>query len=132
MLKVGQYIPRFKSEDKSNLLLEASLVEPTSSLSLSEIPFDGPYKTLEFGFAQLLPLSKGLAPVFELVGVLVPLAILGFFEVYYKGMSGATSKRFDANDINSEIEQRESDQNKFALKVLGIALILTGMLNRAE
>lgn len=63
-----------------------------------------------------------------LVGVLVPLAILGFFEVYHKGTTDTTPKQFDANDINSEIEPSQSVQNKFALKVLGIALILTGML----
>lgn len=43
LLKVGQHIPHIKSEDKSNLLLEASEVKSTSSLSLSEIPFDGSY-----------------------------------------------------------------------------------------
>lgn len=38
-----------------------------SKLVLSEIPFDGNWRQLEFGSAQLLPLAKGPAPTFEVL-----------------------------------------------------------------
>lgn len=38
----------------------------SSSLELSEIPFDGDWTPLEYHSAQLLPLSTGKAPVFEI------------------------------------------------------------------
>lgn len=60
---VGQYIPGFKLEDPSELAQEAEITV-SSTLPFNGLPFDGPWKKLDFDMAQLLPISKGSIPKF--------------------------------------------------------------------
>ena len=64
LLKMGQHIPHVPFIPKQtgpNFTISA-----TSCLTLSEIPFDGPWKNLVFGKAQLIPLDPGSIPTFHI------------------------------------------------------------------
>jgi hypothetical protein len=61
LIKTGQYIPQVPGANKPDYMITAS-----SSLSLDVLPFDGPWQTLTFATAQLLPLHPGTVPVFEI------------------------------------------------------------------
>ncbi len=80
LLKSGQYIPHLALDDPADLMQHIHSISPvpgvphqhppgvmmaSSSLHLSEIPFNSEYKPLEFGTAQLLPLPAGKVPRFE-------------------------------------------------------------------
>ena len=60
LLKTGQHIPHVALKGDENFSLAAS-----STLSLSELSFDGPWIPLTFSAAQLVPLRSGRVPVFE-------------------------------------------------------------------
>ena len=60
LLGTGQYIPHIPRTIKSDYEISTS-----SSLSLNELPFNGPWQTLTFSTAQLLPLEQGPVPFFE-------------------------------------------------------------------
>ena len=55
--KTGQSIPHVPFIDPSNVAQEAKIIA-NSELTLKEIPFDGPWISLEYPAAQLLPLAK--------------------------------------------------------------------------
>lgn len=61
LLKAGQYIPYLPVTIEPDYT-----ITPSSSLSLDLLPFDGPWRSLTFGAAQLLPLPRGPVPVFNL------------------------------------------------------------------
>ncbi len=61
LIKTGQYIPQVPDTIKPGYIITAS-----SSLSLDALPFDGPWQTLTYASAQLLPLQPGMVPVFEI------------------------------------------------------------------
>lgn len=60
----GQSIPLVPIDVNGNLAAKAK-VSASSELSLSEIPFDGPWYTLDYSTAQLLPLEPGILYKFE-------------------------------------------------------------------
>ena len=90
LLQSGQHIPHLQWKDELNILQTAHSfkvvkketvvvgknefreapddisLNVSSRLILSEIPFDGDWKPLVYNSAQLLPLSKGETPVFEI------------------------------------------------------------------
>lgn len=67
-----------------------------------------------------------------LVGVLFPLVILAAFEIYYryyvKGTAPTSVQMLADPVITNENIDNSSFQNRFALRVLGIALAFTGLL----
>ena len=54
----GQSIPGIQIEPSWNLAAKAT-IETSSTLTISQIPFDGCWKDMDFSLAQLLPLAKG-------------------------------------------------------------------------
>lgn len=60
----GQSIPFIPIMDGTDISSTAS-VSASSTLSLSEMPFDGTWKSLESGAAQMLPLRKGTKYSFQ-------------------------------------------------------------------
>lgn len=54
--KIGQSIPNTPIQKETNLITEAS-IKASSTLSLSEIPFDGDWFNLSISAAQMLPLK---------------------------------------------------------------------------
>ena len=59
--RVGQYIPQFRLEDKSNLAAQARL-SASSKFCLTALPDDGPLHPLERAYAQMLPVQRGRMP----------------------------------------------------------------------
>ncbi len=57
--KKGQSIPMVALADEENLVNKAN-ARVSSELSLTHLPFDGPWMPLEFSAAQMLPLRKGI------------------------------------------------------------------------
>ena len=60
LIKAGQWIPHIPMKSEMDYSITAS-----SSLSLSEIPFDGDWMPLTYSTAQLLPIKRGPIPTFE-------------------------------------------------------------------
>jgi hypothetical protein len=58
LLQSGQYIPKLKLEFEDGLMGEAD-IQVSSEFELSSLPFDGPWKSVEFSMAQLLPVAPG-------------------------------------------------------------------------
>jgi hypothetical protein len=54
----GQSIPGMPVDAENNLLRHAR-VEASSTHTIKEIPFDGPWLSIEYGAAQMLPLKAG-------------------------------------------------------------------------
>ena len=82
----------------------------------------------KFVSPSLLDISLNRA-IEMLVGVFVPLTILAFFEAYYSVKASNQQTPFASE--KDELITRDPDskiQNKFALKVLGIALLTTSLL----
>src|SRR5690606_41794970 len=52
----GQYLPKVKLKTNRNLAEKASLYV-SSEYTLKRLPFDGPWRKLDFSMAQLLPLQ---------------------------------------------------------------------------
>lgn len=61
LIKVGQYIPKVAFKHAGNLLKDAK-VYASSEYVLQSLPFDGPWISLKFPVAQLVPLSEGTLP----------------------------------------------------------------------
>ncbi|WP_114751121.1 FAD-dependent oxidoreductase [Pleomorphovibrio marinus] len=61
LLAEGHYIPKIGLKDPEELAAKAE-IRVSSTLSLKDLPFDGPWKKLEFQMAQLLPVPKGKVP----------------------------------------------------------------------
>ncbi|MDN5213446.1 FAD-dependent oxidoreductase [Fulvivirgaceae bacterium BMA12] len=66
LLKTGQYIPHLAYHDNEDLLNQHCTILAKDHLVLSEIPFDGELQPLEYNSAQLLPISGGPVPTFEI------------------------------------------------------------------
>ncbi|MEM6700294.1 MAG: FAD-dependent oxidoreductase, partial [Bacteroidota bacterium] len=62
----GQSIPHLKQRDSNNKITSASIIA-NSTLLLSNIPFNGYWKSLQFSTAQLLPLQKDTAYTFKIL-----------------------------------------------------------------
>ena len=62
LLTVGQFIPHRKLQISS--LLQKANIKASSELNLTQLPFDGQWFQLQYGTAQLLPLSLGRVPRF--------------------------------------------------------------------
>lgn len=61
LLKSGQYIPNLKLKDPNEIGQKAN-ISVSSTFSLTELPADGPWKSLEFSTAQLFPAVPGKFP----------------------------------------------------------------------
>ncbi|WP_209329264.1 FAD-dependent oxidoreductase [Lunatimonas salinarum] len=61
LLAEGHYIPNVRYQDDDDLAQQAQL-KVSSTWSLQDLPFDGPWRRLDFDMAQLLPVSAGLMP----------------------------------------------------------------------
>lgn len=61
LIKEGQYLPKVQLNDPQNLTYSAT-ISVSSTYDLKELPFDGPWKSLEFSLAQLLPVPVGKFP----------------------------------------------------------------------
>lgn len=57
LLQSGQYIPKIKLESGTSVLNTAKM-QVSSEFELKSLPFDGPWKSLEFSMAQLLPVAE--------------------------------------------------------------------------
>lgn len=62
---IGQSIPKTFITQKTNLA-DCARIEASSTLQLSQIPFDGPWCKLDFSAAQLLPLEKDVQYTFDI------------------------------------------------------------------
>lgn len=58
LVQSGQYIPKVTFDVNNNLVGDAE-IEVSSEFELLSLPFNGPWKPLEFSMAQLLPVDKG-------------------------------------------------------------------------
>ncbi|MDN3686357.1 FAD-dependent oxidoreductase [Cyclobacterium jeungdonense] len=61
LIRWGQYIPGLALADETDLTQKATITT-SSTYSLIGLPMDGPWKSLEFSMAQLLPLQEGEVP----------------------------------------------------------------------
>ncbi|WP_375586517.1 FAD-dependent oxidoreductase [Cyclobacterium xiamenense] len=61
LIRSGQYIPGLRLSDEGELVQLATL-RPSSTYRLQGLPMDGPWKSLEFAAAQVLPLAEGKVP----------------------------------------------------------------------
>jgi hypothetical protein len=59
LAKSGQYIPGYHLQDSEDLVNTARITG-SSEFELSGLPFDGPWKCLDFSMAQMLPVDSGL------------------------------------------------------------------------
>ena len=57
LIQSGQYIPKTKLESYNTLLNEVE-IEVSSEFELNSLPFDGPWKSLEFSMGQLFPVEE--------------------------------------------------------------------------
>ena len=57
LIRSGQYIPNSKLDLQNDLLNDANITA-SSELELDYLPMNGPWKSLEFSIAQLIPLQK--------------------------------------------------------------------------
>jgi hypothetical protein len=65
LLRSGQFIPGLARRDPADLA-QAATLSATSEWALASLPADGPPLPLTFGWAQMLPLPAGPAPVVSL------------------------------------------------------------------
>lgn len=57
----GQYIPGYRLHDAEELAHQAE-IKVSSTYKLTALPFDGPWRKLDFAMAQMLPVGKGSMP----------------------------------------------------------------------
>jgi hypothetical protein len=57
----GQYIPGYRLHDAEELAHQAE-IKVSSTYKLRALPFDGPWRKLDFAMAQMLPVGKGSMP----------------------------------------------------------------------
>lgn len=62
--RIGQYIPHISDYAVSNLS-RSSTITADSELVLRELPFDGPWISLDYAAAQMLPMEKGIPYSFQ-------------------------------------------------------------------
>jgi hypothetical protein len=65
LVKSGQYIPDYRLRDKEDLVKTARITG-SSEFELKGLPFDGPWKRLDFSMAQMLPVDSGLLPAMKI------------------------------------------------------------------
>lgn len=65
LIKSGQYIPHFRLEDQEDLTSSAQITS-TSEFELKGLPFDGPWHTLDFPMAQMIPVQSGVLPTMKI------------------------------------------------------------------
>ena len=61
LIKSGQYIPHFQVEDGKDLV-QIAQIKSSSELVFKGLPFDGPWQSLEFSIAQMIPIHSGVIP----------------------------------------------------------------------
>ncbi|REG78252.1 FAD-dependent oxidoreductase [Algoriphagus antarcticus] len=61
LIQSGQYIPKVNLEDELDLVQNAA-VSSSTELELKGLPFDGPWHTLDFSMAQMIPVSSRVVP----------------------------------------------------------------------
>lgn len=61
LVRSGQYIPDYRLMDKEDLVKTARITG-SSEFELKGLPFDGPWKKLDFSMAQMLPVDSGQVP----------------------------------------------------------------------
>ncbi|WP_158861182.1 FAD-dependent oxidoreductase [Lunatibacter salilacus] len=61
----GQYLPKVPWRDPDNLVKTAQITA-SSTFDLSQLPADGPWRQLDFGMAQLMPLAAGEIPALKI------------------------------------------------------------------
>ena len=61
LIKSGQYIPHFRLEDELDLVKNAQIIS-SSELEFKGLPFDGPWHSLDFSIAQMIPINAGVVP----------------------------------------------------------------------
>lgn len=61
LIRSGQYIPHVRLEDSEDLVQSAHITS-SSELELKGLPFDGPWRNLDFSMAQMIPVELGLIP----------------------------------------------------------------------
>lgn len=61
LIKAGQYIPHLSLEDELDLVKSAQILS-SSELELRGLPFDGPWHSLDFSMAQMIPINAGNVP----------------------------------------------------------------------
>lgn len=61
LIKSGQYIPNFELKDSQDLVNTARVLS-SSEFELGSLPFNGPWKKLDFSMAQMLPVMSGPMP----------------------------------------------------------------------
>ncbi|MEX2511576.1 MAG: FAD-dependent oxidoreductase [Cyclobacteriaceae bacterium] len=64
LIRSGQYIPGIKFSDPDELV-QHTKIKVSSTFTLTGLPMDGPWKSLEYAMAQMLPLQKGLIPAIK-------------------------------------------------------------------
>ena len=65
LIKCGQYIPHFRLQDGEDLVQSAQITS-SSELELKGLPFDGPWHSLDFSMAQMLPVEPGVVPAMKI------------------------------------------------------------------
>jgi hypothetical protein len=81
----------------------------------------------KFGAPTLLGFSLSRANEM-FIGVLGPILILGIFELYYRFIAKNSPIAYTPTVTSNEPDNVVDGQNQYALKVLGIAILLTGIL----
>jgi hypothetical protein len=61
LIKSGQYIPHFHLEDELDLVKSAQIAS-SSEFEFKGLPFDGPWYSLDFSMAQMIPIQTGKVP----------------------------------------------------------------------
>lgn len=61
LIKSGQYIPHFHLEDGLDLVASAQILS-SSELEFRGLSFDGPWYSLDFSMAQMIPIPSGKVP----------------------------------------------------------------------
>jgi len=63
LTRLGQFIPDFRETDPADLA-QSAVITASSSLRLSELPGNGDYLSLDYSYAQMLPVKSGRLPRF--------------------------------------------------------------------
>lgn len=61
LIKSGQYIPHFRLEDELDLIKSAQIAS-SSEFEFKGLPFDGPWYSLDFSMAQMIPIQSRIVP----------------------------------------------------------------------
>ena len=102
----GQSIPNIPIDIKGNLLSRAN-VSVSSETSISNLPADGPWRSLDQSAAQMLPMKKGVQYNFELILKATEATILN---CELRTSAKATNHTPDENLEQIEIELHKGEQ----------------------